>query len=287
MEKKLFVMVAAIMMATASANAQEAKTVDAYFTADEMPDMRLFMPGPPDSTSVAFANDVSRYFWGKEMRKDQKRADQAKRDAVYGLATILVEFEEAFGLKVSQEDTPEIYKVLLEGTATCDSICKYPKALYGRTRPFVRFNEHTLAPEYEGELNPHKSFPSGHTLLGWSSALLMMEINPDRANEILARGYRYGENRVVVGAHWQSDTDAARMVAAVAYAKLHTSERFLEQMKKAREEYKLITSDPAAIRGVQAVRQSGDAKIYDLSGRRLNSPGQGVYIQDGQKRVAK
>ena len=238
MEKKLFVMAAAIMMATASANAQEAKTVDAYFTADEMPDMRLFMPGPPDSTSVAFANDVSRYFWGKEMRKDQKRADQAKRDAVYGLATILEEFEEAFGLKVSQEDTPEIYKVLLEGTATCDSICKYPKALYGRTRPFVRFNEHTLAPEYEGELNPHKSFPSGHTLLGWSSALLMMEINPDRANEILARGYRYGENRVVVGAHWQSDTDAARMVAAVAYAKLHTSERFLEQMRLARLEYR-------------------------------------------------
>ena len=245
MEKKLFVMVAAIMMATASANAQEAKTVDAYFNADEMPDMRLFMPGPPDSTSVAFANDVSRYFWGK------------------------------------------IYKVLLEGTATCDSICKYPKALYGRTRPFVRFNEHTLAPEYEGELNPHKSFPSGHTLLGWSSALLMMEINPDRANEILARGYRYGENRVVVGAHWQSDTDAARMVAAVAYAKLHTSERFLEQMKKAREEFKQITSDPTAVREVQAVRQSGDAEIYDLSGRRLNSPGQGVYIQDGQKRVAK
>jgi hypothetical protein len=115
----------------------------------------------------------------------------------------------------------------------------------------------------------------------------MMEINPDRANEILARGYRYGENRVVVGAHWQSDTDAARMVAAVAYAKLHTSERFLEQMKKAREEFKQITSDPAAIRGVQAVRQSGDAKIYDLSGRRLSSPGQGVYIQDGQKRLAK
>ena len=129
MEKKLFVMAAAIMMATASANAQEAKAVDAYFTADEMPDMRLFMPGPPDSTSVAFANDVNRYFWGKEMRKDQERADQAKRDAVYGLATILEEFEEAFGLKVSQEDTPEIYKVLLEGTATCDSICKYPSAL--------------------------------------------------------------------------------------------------------------------------------------------------------------
>lgn len=161
MEKKLFVMAAAIMMATASANAQEEQVVDAYFTADEMPDMRLFMPGPPDSTSVAFANDVNRYFWGKEMREDQERADQAKRDAVYGLATILEEFEEAFGLKVSKEDTPEIYKVLLEGTATCDSICKYPKTRYGRTRPFVRFHEHTLMPELEEEPAPTNHSPRG------------------------------------------------------------------------------------------------------------------------------
>ena len=80
--------------------AQDKTTVDAYFTTTEMPDMMLFMPGPPDSTSVAFANDVSRYFWGKEMRKDPERAAQASRDAVYGLATILTEFEEAFGMKI-------------------------------------------------------------------------------------------------------------------------------------------------------------------------------------------
>ena len=56
------------------------------------------------------------------MRHDPERAAEATRDAVYGLETILTEFEEAFGMKISKEDTPEIYKVLLEGTATCDSI---------------------------------------------------------------------------------------------------------------------------------------------------------------------
>ena len=264
--------------------AQDDTTVDAYFTTGEMPDMLLFMPGPPDSCSVAFANDVNRYFWGKEMRKDPERAAQAARDAVYGLATILTEFEEAFGMKITKEDTPEIYKVLLEGTATCDSICTLPKTRYGRTRPFVRFNEHTLVPELEEELNPHKSFPSGHTLLGWSSALLMMEINPDRANEILARGYRYGENRVVLGAHWQSDTDAARLAASVAYARLHTSERFLEQMKKAREEFKRLT-DASTVKPTRAPQQTESATIYDLQGRQVSTPPQGVFIQGGQKRI--
>lgn len=50
--------------------AQEKETVNAYFTPEEMPDMMVFLPGPPDSTSVAFMNDVARYYWGKEMRKD-------------------------------------------------------------------------------------------------------------------------------------------------------------------------------------------------------------------------
>lgn len=106
-----------------------------------------------------------------------------------------------------------------------------------RRRPFMVFNEPTLYPEDEEALRKNGSYPSGHTILGWSSALLMMEINPELATEILARGYRYGENRLVVGAHWQSDTDAARLAASAAYACLHTSERFLEQMKKARAEF--------------------------------------------------
>ena len=282
--KKIISLFVFSMMMLNTLCAQDDTTVDAYFTTAEMPDMMVFMPGPPDSSSVAFANDVNRYFWGKEMRTDPERAAQALRDAVYGLETILTEFEEAFGMKVTKDDTPEIYKVLREGTATCDSICTLPKTRYGRMRPFIRFNEHTLAPELEEELNPRKSFPSGHTLLGWSSALLMMEINPDRANEILARGYRYGENRVVVGAHWQSDTDAARFAASSAYSRLHTIERFLEQMKKAREEFKRLT-EAVSVRPTRASQPTADAAIYDLSGHQVTTPPQGVYIQGGQKKV--
>ena len=47
MEKKFLVMFVTAMMATASVTAQDETTVDAYFTTGEMPDMRLFMPGPP------------------------------------------------------------------------------------------------------------------------------------------------------------------------------------------------------------------------------------------------
>ena len=285
--KKILAMAAVAMMTAVNLSAQEEEVVNAYFTQGEMPDMMVFLPGPPDSTSVAFMNDVARYYWGKEMRHDPERAAQATRDAVYGLETILTEFEEAFGMKVTKEDTPEIYKVLLEGTATCDSICTRPKREYMRRRPFMVFNEPTLYPEDEPALRLNGSFPSGHTLLGWSSALLMMEINPDRATEIMARGYRYGENRLVVGAHWQSDTDAARLAASVAYARLHTSERFLEQMRKAREEFQRLKGETVGVRPAQVVEYPAATGVYTLQGIPATDSTRGIVIEGNTKVVRK
>ena len=207
---KKMMMIAALTVAAVSAMAQSDKSpVDAYFTTSEMPDMLKWCPAPPDTASSAFAYDITQYFWGKKMRNCKERADIAIRDAVYGLDCIIREFSEPFGLQISKEETPEIYKVLREGTATCDSICTFPKRYYMRKRPFMRFNEATLYPADEPALRKNGSFPSGHTLLGWSSA------------------------------HWQSDVDAARLAASAAYARLHTSERFLEQMRLARQEFRV------------------------------------------------
>ena len=92
-------------------------------------------------------------------------------------------------------------------------------------------------PDREGMLHQNGSFPSGHTLRGWATALLLVEINPDAAEELLALGYQYGQSRVISGYHWQSDVDASRLVAAAAVAKLHTSKRFCKQMRRAKREF--------------------------------------------------
>ena len=237
---KKLMMMAILTMATLSAYAQSDETpVNAYFTTGEMPDMLKWCPVPPDTVGPHFAYDIMQYMWGKSMRLNKERADIAIRDAVYGLDCIIREFSEPFGLQISKEETPEIYKVLREGTATCDSICTLPKKFYMRKRPFMRFHEQTLTPDDEPSLRKNGSYPSGQTILGWSAALLLSEINPDRADTILARGLMYGESRVIVGAHWQSDVDAGRLAASVAYGRLHTSEIFLEQMRLARQEFRV------------------------------------------------
>ena len=258
-----------------------------YFSADDMPDMRKFMPGPPDSLSPHFAYDVMQYQWGKKMRQDPERSEIAYRDAVYGLDCIIQEFSGPFGLQISQTNTPEIYKVLSEGTATCDKICTKIKPFYNRTRPFKKFNEQTLRPEFEPELLTNGSFPSGHTILGWSAALLLTEINPDRADTLLARGYMYGESRVIVGAHWQSDVDAAFMAASAAYAKLHTSDRFLQQMAKARQEFKKKTGGGTRVESVSQSPSAEQSREYTLSGTPATEQTRGVVVRQNAKVLKK
>lgn len=236
MVKSYLIIAFVSLISILNANAQPYK-VEPYFTSREMPDMLNWYKAPPREDSEEFIRDVKRYYWGKAQRLNPERAAIAVRDAHYGLGTIIREFSVPFGLQISRQSTPEIFKLLQDALATTDSICKLPKAKYMRPRPFVVFNEKTLVPKDEPSLILNGSYPSGHSILGWSAALLMSEINPEAADTLLARGQMYAESRVIVGAHWQSDIEAGIQAASVAYMKLHTSERFLRQMAAARKEF--------------------------------------------------
>lgn len=208
-----------------------------WLTPDEMPNSVHFLPPPPDTASAAFAYDKSQYQWGKEQRLDTARLAIAVRDAVWSIETICREFSVPFGMTISKENTPEIYELLSLALVTADQAGKRPKNHYLRTRPYVFFCEPTIAPSDEEVLRHNGSYPSGHTILGWSAALLLTEINPDNADTLMARGYIYGQSRVIAGYHWQSDVDAGRLVASAAIARIHADKRFIKQMKKAKKEF--------------------------------------------------
>lgn len=218
--------------------------VQPYFTTEQLPDLIKCLPAPPDTTSEHFVHDIMRYIWGKEQRLDPERAAIARRDAVWSYEALFAEFNVPFGLTISREETPEIWKLLETSLVTTDQMRVAPKAYYNRKRPYVRFNEHILtydAEEDEVGLGKEGSYPSGHTMRGWTTALLLAEINPAAADTIYARGWMYCESRVIVGAHWQSDVDITRVAASIGYSALHTSPAFQEQMRRARHEFAVKT----------------------------------------------
>ena len=211
-----------------------------YYSRAEMADLVRCLPAPPDTTDPAFAQDILRYMWGKTQRLDSVRASIAARDAVWSVDALLATFEGPFGLALSREGTPCIWRVMENSIATVDSIRIHPKAYFHRKRPFERFHEPMLTTWEEKELSGEGSYPSGHAMRGFLTSLLLAEINPAAADTLFARGWMYGESRVIAGAHWQSDVDASRVAAGIGYARLQTSACFRSQMEQAREEFRRL-----------------------------------------------
>ena len=278
--KKFYVIAVAFVMAAMTLNAQE--QIQPYFTVDQLPDLIKCLPAPPAFDSPEFANDMMRYAWGKQQRLDQERAEIAKRDAVWSYEALLNEFAVPFGLQISPENTPEIWKLMVTSLTTTDAMRVAPKAFYHRQRPFERYQDKMLTDE-EAELTGEGSYPSGHTMRGWTTALLLAEVNPAAADTIFARGWMYGESRVIVGAHWQSDVDASRVAASIAYGALHGSADFREQMAKAQAEYLEKTGHGTSIADVMQNAPATDRQSYRLDGIKATEDTRGIIVKDGKK----
>ena len=224
--------------------------------------------------------------WGKGERQNEERRQQAIDNGGFEMVDMVKQFSIPFGMEISEEKTPCIFKVLNRGMITVRLCAKKPKTAFARKRPYVRYNEPTLIPGDEEALRESGSYPSGHSMSGWITALLLCEINPDVQDEILALGYQWGQSRVIAGYHWQSDVDAARLLASAGYARLHTSAEFMADMVAAQAEYAKLSGKSSGVAAAKAAVPDRSAAIYNMAGEQLNEvPHAGVYIQNGKKYV--
>lgn len=69
------------------------------------------------------------------------------------------------------------------------------------------------------EVNPSKatntSYPSGHSASGFVLGVVLAQMIPDRAADILARSRDYAEQRLICGLHYRSDTGASQTLATL------------------------------------------------------------------------
>lgn len=219
---------------------------DLYFLEEsEVANSLNLLPPPPEAGSILFLYDKARYDWGK-LQRDTPRGDQAAQDARLSGDGVPFAFSEAFGIEISKEKTPEIHKLIINMREDAgDLATRHAKKYYMRIRPFSFFKEMTCNPEQQKELSTNGSYPSGHTSIGWATALVLAEINTDRQNEILKRGFEMGQSRVICGYHYQSDVDAARIVASAVVARLHANSDFMKQLKKAKAEFSKLQKEGA------------------------------------------
>ncbi len=244
MKKKYTLILLLCSLISLNISAQEKKIKDKrtkpdlyYLEESEVANSLELLPPPPAANSIQFLYDKAQYDWGVLLR-NTPRGDQAVQDARVDGNGVPRAFSEAFGIEISKEITPEIHKLIINMREDAgDLSTRHAKEYYMRIRPFAFYKEETCNPEQQEELSTNGSYPSGHTAIGWATALVLAEINVDRQNEILKRGYEMGQSRVICGYHFQSDVDAARIVASGVVARLHANNNFTAQLKKAKDEF--------------------------------------------------
>lgn len=253
------------------------------FPNDNLPKAQ-YLPEPPTLESVLFSYDLNQHILNSRKRatNEGKTARADVDDSADYMAEI---FSTAFGMTISQTETPNIYNLISKVNQTSAPAYNDAKESFSRVCPYVLLNQKTSYEADEDYYMNHGSYPSGHTTEGWLVAMVLAEINSENAEDLYARAYQYGQSRVITGYNWQSDVDAGSLVASTVYAYLHTCDEFLKMMDLAKSEFNGSTGIKAKFDN----NHQTESPLYKLDGTRVEGTpsNTGIYIQGNKKIVIK
>lgn len=277
--KKLFLVLAAAMGCMMNIQAQTPS--EPFLTDETRPDGTAFIPTPPEILSSEFYNDFYYYEWGKSQREDADEVAWAIDDETVSLN---IAFSEVLGIEISEENTPEIFKLVERAKSDAHKANSNAKNFFKRTRPFAIFKDATPRPEIDEQESTTFSYPSGHSSRGWMYALTLCTVAPEKAEALNVRAQIYALHRVIMGRHWKSDIDNSLLLTATVFAAVSSSDAYQEQLAKAKAEYAEKKTQVTSVRSTIETDRKAIQAFYDLAGRRAVAPtAPGLYIQDGKK----
>ncbi len=233
-----------------------------YLSGANVPDTTRILPSPPPSHSTLEAADRAAFNATRGM-KGSARWEMAANDVAEGAAAILETFACVLGTRIDQTRVPAVITLFERARLDIAAGTRGPKVHYRRLRPFVG-NEAPICVQRTQALADSFSYPSGHATQGWTYALIMAALVPDKATAILARGRAYGESRVVCGVHWLSDVTAGRTNGAVIFASLVGDAGFRADFDRARAELAAV---------LDGARKAPDQAFCSREADALKSPG--------------
>lgn len=238
-------LVAAALPATRGVS-QETPGAGPYLAGSAIPDGLAIVPPPPRRGSAADRADRQAY---KKTRKliGTPRWRLAQADVTSDWHD---HFACALGVRLTPQSAPALARLL--DRASTAGVVDPVKRRWQAPRPYLRFGGPICQPR-TAHLDSNGDYPSGHAAGGWMEALILAELVPERATQILARGRAFGESRWICGAHSRSAVEAGWLAGAVATAALHGSAEFRRDLEQARREWlSLRTTAPAADAGTCA-----------------------------------
>lgn len=146
---------------------------------------------------------------------------------------LMFEGKEVLGKQCTVANYPATFK-LLQGVTKDMRIMEFTvKYHLLRARPYVL--EPKLRPL---QIMGSPSFASGHTLWAYIQAFAWSELVPRKRQQFLDLAYEIGESREVMGIHYPSDEEAARVLAHNMLSAMWTNPTFQEDLNAAKREWK-------------------------------------------------
>ena len=181
-----------------------------YMSANDV-DFAMLVPPPPAEDSNAGKRDVQ-FILDAQKNMTPERMAAIQRDFVQN---VFVVGAPVLGAKFSKENLPQtdafFAKVIKETGVGVGPL----KQKYKKIRPF-QYDKNIHTPENIASKSMGPTFPSGHSTTGALSAILLSQMVPEKRGALYARGWGYGANRVMSGAAYPSDWDAAHIIAELA-----------------------------------------------------------------------
>lgn len=214
-----------------------------YLTDQALDSTRLLAP-PPKSGSLGDKHDRETFLATRAL-KGSARWALAKSDDDQSLSATLADFSCAAGVELTPAAAPALASLITNATPDEMRVVNAAKVHFARRRPFLVDPGDICVPR-TSDLVQSPDYPSGHATWGWMVGLILAEIVPDRATEILARARAYGDSRVVCGAHNESAVTAGETNAAGLVAALHASPDFRADLEMAHAELESVRRAGAA-----------------------------------------
>lgn len=158
-------------------------------------------------------------------KKDHERYERNVRNLMF-------EGREVLGEQCTASRYPATFK-LLQGVTKDMRIMEFTVKYYLlRARPYV------LEPKLEPlAIMGSPSFASGHTLWAYIQAFTWSELVPEKRQQFLDLAYEIGESREVMGIHYPSDEEAARVLAHGMLTAMWSNPEFQRDLKAAKDEW--------------------------------------------------
>jgi acid phosphatase (class A) len=181
-----------------------------YMTVSDV-DFATLVPPPPAESSAQGKLDDQFILDAQKNMTPQKMAD-IQRDFAQD---VFVVGQPILGPNFSKDKLPMTAaffdKVIKEAGVGVGPL----KQKYKKIRPF-QYDKNIHTPENIAAKSMGPTYPSGHSTTGAISAILLSQMVTEKRDALYARGWEYGVNRVMSGAAYPSDWDAAHMIAELA-----------------------------------------------------------------------